>query len=105
MVIPYIYGTHRNPAHWSDVESFDTSRFEANESKERHGFAYIPFGAGPRICIGNNMAILQILMIVTSIVRAYDFELVSSQPVDIRPMMILRPDGPISMRMTPIARA
>jgi cytochrome P450 len=105
MVIPYIYGTHRNPAFWSDAESFDPSRFDPDRRKERNGFAYIPFGAGPRICIGNNMAILQILMIVTSVVRAYDFELLTDQPVGIRPMMILRPDGPITMRFRRIARA
>lgn len=97
MVIPYIFGTHRNPAHWQDVESFDPRRFEPERCKERHPFAYIPFGGGPRICIGNNMAIMQILMIVVAFVRKYDFRLVEDRPVAIRPMMLLRPAGAVAM--------
>ena len=79
MVIPYIYGTHRNPAHWQDVESFDPRRFEPDRRKERHPFAYIPFGGGPRICIGNNMAIMQMLLIIVAFVRKYDFALTKDE--------------------------
>ena len=81
MVIPYIYGTHRNPAHWQDVESFDPRRFEPDRRKARHPFAYIPFGGGPRICIGNNMAMMQMLMIVVAFVRNYDFALTNDEAV------------------------
>jgi cytochrome P450 len=97
MVIPYIYGTHRNPAHWRDVETFDPRRFEANPSKERHSFAYIPFGGGPRTCIGSNLAVMQMLMIVVAFVRKYDFALAKNEPVAIQPMMMLRPRGAVTM--------
>lgn len=97
MVIPYIYGTHRNPAHWEDVESFDPRRFEPDRCKERHPFAYLPFGGGPRICIGNNMAMVQMLMIVVALVRKYDFTLTNG-PVAIQPMMLLRPSGAVIMK-------
>ncbi len=97
MVIPYIYGTHRNPAHWEDVETFDPRRFERDRSKDRHPFAYIPFGGGPRICIGSNMAVMQMLMIVVAFVRKYDFSLAKNEPVAIQPMMLLRPRGPVTM--------
>lgn len=97
MVIPYIYGTHRNPAYWADADSFDPRRFEPDRCKGRHPFAYIPFGGGPRICIGNNMAMVQMLMIVVAFVRKYDFALTSG-PVAIQPMMLLRPSGAVTMK-------
>ena len=98
LVVPYIYGTHRNPDVWTDPETFDPSRFEPDRVKARPALGYLPFGAGPRVCIGKNMAVMQMLLIVATFVRAYDFRLVGSAPVGIRPMMLLRPDGPIMMQ-------
>ena len=101
LVVPYIYGTHRNPEIWENPETFDPSRFEAAKKKGRPALGYIPFGAGPRVCIGKNMAVMQMLLIVASFVRSYDFELENDTPVGIRPMMLLRPDGPIKMQFRP----
>lgn len=98
-VIPYIYGTHRNPDAWARPDVFDPSRFEDEVSKKRHRFAHIPFGGGPRVCIGSNMAMMQMLLILATFVRRYDFELASEDPVEIEPMMILRPKGGIEMRV------
>ena len=103
IVIPYIYGTHRNPAHWQDVETFDPRRFEPERSKGRHPFAYIPFGGGPRVCLGNNMAVMQILMIVSAFVRKYDFAPATDAPVGIRPMMMLRPAGAVTMNFRAVS--
>ena len=96
-VIPYLYGVHRNPDHWADPETFDPSRFERGAVKARHGFAHLPFGGGPRVCIGSNMAMMQILLILISFVRDYDFEFATDHETTMSPMMILRPDGPIKM--------
>lgn len=103
MVIPYIYGTHRNPAHWQNVDAFDPGRFEARRSKERHPFAYLPFGGGPRTCLGANMAVMQMLMIVVAFVRKYDFALATDEPVGINPSMMLRPNRVVSMKFRAIA--
>ncbi len=103
LVIPYIYGTHRNPAHWRDVEAFDPRRFEPDRCAERHPYAFIPFGGGPRICIGNNLAVMQMLLIVTTFVRKYDFALGTDRPVAIQPMMLLRPAGAVSMKFRRVA--
>ncbi len=103
MVIPYIYGTHRNPAHWQDVETFDPRRFERERRKERHPFAYIPFGSGPRKCIGSNMAVMQMLMIVVAFVKKYDFALTNDSPVAIQPMMLLRPSGAVTMKFRAVS--
>ena len=103
MVIPYIFGTHRNPAHWRDVETFDPRRFEPERSANRHPFAYVPFGGGPRICIGSDMAVMQMLMIVVAFVRKYDFALVKDEPVSIQPMMLLRPRGAVTMKFRAVS--
>lgn len=103
MVIPYIYGAHRNTAHWSDPERFDPSRFEGDKRKSAHSYSYIPFGGGARYCVGKNMALMQMLMITAAIVRRYDFELEADEPVQMRPMMLLRPDGSIPMRFRPVS--
>ncbi len=97
MVIPYIYGTHRNTDLWDDPETFEPARFN-RENRKRHPFAYIPFGGGPRICVGNNMAIVNILLITVWIMRKWDFE--GTEDVAISPMMLLRPDGGVHQRFT-----
>jgi cytochrome P450 len=102
LVIPYIYGTHRNPAHWQDAETFDPGRFDPERSADRHPFAYVPFGGGPRICIGNNMAVMQMLLIITTLVRRYDFQLADGAAVEMQPMMLLRP-GPVPMVFRPVS--
>ncbi|MDH5310553.1 MAG: cytochrome P450, partial [Gammaproteobacteria bacterium] len=98
IVLPYIYGAHHNAARWPEPERFDPDRFLPEQSGERHRFAYLPFGGGPRLCIGQNMAIVTILLIIAAVVRRYDFELATDVPVEKRPMMLLRPDGPVHMR-------
>ena len=98
LVVPYIFGTHHNAALWPNPESFDPERFSPARSSGRHRFAYLPFGGGPRLCIGNNMAIVQILLIIATLVPRYDFTPADDSPVNIRPMMLLRPDGPIRLR-------
>ena len=103
MIIPYIYGTHRHAAHWQDVDAFDPSRFEPGRARQRHPFAYIPFGGGPRTCLGSNMAIMQMLMIVAAFVRKYDFVLTPNAPVDIDPSMMLRPRGVVAMQFRAVS--
>jgi len=98
-VVPYIYGTHRNPEVWRDPDRFDPDRFLPEAKRERHPFAHLPFGGGPRICIGSNLAILQMLLVLSSFVRRYEVELVGDAFPEIAPMMILRPRGGIPMHV------
>jgi len=95
-----IYGTHHSPRYWESPESFDPERFNKANEKLHTPFAHLPFGAGPRGCIGGNYAMLQMLMILSVLLRKYDFQLVPGQAIEPRPMVILRPEHGIRMTFT-----
>jgi cytochrome P450 len=101
MVIVYVYGAHHAAQFWDDPESFSTDRFVKGKEKDRTPFTYLPFGGGPRGCIGGNYAMLQILMILSELLRRYDFALEPGQTIEARPMVILRPKHGIRMTFTP----
>ncbi|HEY2471479.1 MAG TPA: cytochrome P450 [Terracidiphilus sp.] len=99
-VIVYVYGAHHAPRYWQNPEIFDPERFSKEEMKQRTPFTFLPFGGGPRVCIGQHYAMLQILMILSELIRRYDFELVPGQTIEPRPMVILRPKHGIRMTFT-----
>jgi cytochrome P450 len=99
-VIVFVYGAHHAPRYWEDPERFDPERFAKANEKLQTPFTYLPFGAGPRGCIGGNYAMLQILMILSVLLRKYDFQLSPGQTIEARPMVILRPKNGIQMTFT-----
>jgi cytochrome P450 len=99
-VVVFIYGAHHSPQYWENPESFDDERFAKVNEKRHTPFAHLPFGAGPRGCIGGNYAMLQILMILSVLLRKYNFRLVPGQTIEARPMVILRPEHGIRMTFT-----
>jgi cytochrome P450 len=96
-VVVFIYGTHHSPQYWDQAESFSPERFAKAKEKQPTPFSHLPFGAGPRGCIGGNYAMLQMLMILSVLLRKYDFSLVPGQTIEARPMVILRPERGIRM--------
>jgi cytochrome P450 len=100
MVIVFIHGAHHAPRYWPDPESFNPERFDKANEKLHTPFTHLPFGAGPRGCIGGNYAVLQILMILSELLRRYDLQLVPGQTIEPRPMVILRPKNGIRMTFT-----
>ncbi len=99
-VVVFIYGVHHSPQYWENPESFEPERFTKVREKLQTPFTHLPFGAGPRGCIGGNYAVLQILMILSVLLRKYDFCLVPGQTIEARPMVILRPEHGIRMTFT-----
>lgn len=90
-VILPIYALQRHHAHWPDPDRFDPSRFADPKAIER--FAYLPFGDGPRICIGANFAVQEAVIILATLLSRFRFDLVPGKTP--RPVMILtlRPEG------------
>ena len=99
-VVLFIYGVHHSPKYWENPETFDEERFSKVKEKLHTPFAHLPFGAGPRGCIGGNYAVLQMLMILSILLRKYDFTLVPGQRIEARPMVILRPERGIRLTFT-----
>jgi cytochrome P450 len=95
------YVTHRHPAFWENPEVFEPERFSAERSAGRHPYAYFPFGGGPRLCIGNNFALIEATLILAMIVQRYEMELVTDQVIEPQPVVTLRPRYGIQMRAHP----
>ena len=96
-VIVFVHGAHHASRYWPNPETFDPERFTKANAKQHTPFTHLPFGGGPRVCIGSSYAMLQILMILGALLRRYDFQLVPGQTIEPHPMVILRPRHGISM--------
>ncbi|XP_012526373.1 probable cytochrome P450 6a14 isoform X2 [Monomorium pharaonis] len=76
-----VLGIHRDPSIYPDPDNFDPERFNADKIAERHPYAYLPFGEGPRICIGLRFANLQIKVGLVSLLSKYKFKLNPRTPI------------------------
>ena len=98
IVSPYLL--HHDPANWPDPERFDPDRFAEGRDKERPAYAYLPFGGGPRLCIGNQFALMEMQILLTFLVRTFDFQLVNAAAIKPKPLITLRPNRPIEVKLT-----
>ena len=90
---------HRHHLLWERPDEFDPSRFLPENRDGIHRFAYLPFGAGPRICIGMAFAMQEAMVALTAIVRRYRLELEPGQEVLPLARITLRPRGGLKMRL------
>ena len=93
------YTSHRDARIFADPERFDPNRFAAAAERALPKGAYIPFGAGPRVCIGNQFALLEAQIILACIAQRVTLAPMDGEPVGLRPMITLNPDRPIRMRV------
>lgn len=99
LIVISLYTTQRNPEYWSDPDVFDPDRFLPETAAARPRFAYLPFGGGPRLCIGNHFALQEAPLILAAIYQRYHLEMVSDEPVQIDALVTLRPHGGLPMRV------
>ena len=95
--------THRDPRWFPDPDRFDPSRFTPAAKASRPKLAYFPFGAGPRICVGEGFAWMEAVLIVATLAQRWRLELVSND-VAAQASITLRPKGGIRMRVCRRAR-
>lgn len=91
-----IYNIHHHQDFWQDPELFIPERFFSADSRR---YAFVPFGAGERICIGNNFALLESQLLLAMILRQYDFELLNPAEAQIEMIVSIRPKGGVPARL------
>jgi cytochrome P450 len=91
-VVTSPFSVHRLPHLWHAPEHFWPERFAPEHSVNRHRFAYFPFGAGPRQCLGGSFALLEMPIVLAMLVSAFEFELNDIGPVRPLPRVTLKPD-------------
>lgn len=90
------YTTHRHPEFWQRPEEFDPERFTPENIKGRPRFAYFPFGGGARVCIGQNLALLEAQLAIATIAQRYQVDLLPGQQIVPDPTFTLIPRGVVS---------
>jgi cytochrome P450 len=101
MVYVPIYALHRHSALWDRPETFDPDRFAPDKAKQRHRYAYMPFGAGPRICIGSSFAQMEGVAILAALLRTIRLRNTTDAPPKPRMRLTLRPERKLWMRVEP----
>jgi len=91
IIIVFYYGLHRDKKHWKDPDLFQPSRFYKTSLDKEKVKAFFPFGAGPRLCIGNNFAMAEMVIFLQSVIQRFDFKPTGISP-KINPLVTLRPD-------------
>jgi enediyne biosynthesis protein E7 len=88
---------HRHPAFWDNADRFNPGRFEPGRGEARHKFAYLPFGAGPRHCIGENFSIFEMMLHLNGAARRFRLRPTDTQPVTMEARINLRTTRDIQM--------
>jgi cytochrome P450 len=95
------YATHRHPDFWPEPERFDPHRFDAERTIDP--FAYVPFGKGPRTCVGKDLALQQLVLGTAALLRRLRFDLVDDAPPAPFATITLKPKGGLRLRVTRVS--
>ena len=97
MISPYTL--HRHPGFWDEPNQFRPERFAADAPPVPHRYAYIPFGAGPRVCVGSHLGMLEATLVAAMVARRYRFEYAGPGDPFPEAMLSLRPRGGLPVRV------
>ena len=96
-----LYGLHRHQDYWPHPDQFDPEHFSEDKVVQRDKYLYVPFGAGPRICVGANFAMMQAQIILMTLLNRFQFNAVGPPPKPVMQMTI-RPDPGINLEIFPL---
>lgn len=97
LLSPYLL--HRHPRYWREPDAFKPERFAPEHEAERPRFAYMPFAAGPRHCIGETFALYEMLVHLYKVARRYRLTYVPDEPIMLEAQINLRTRKPLYMRL------
>jgi len=93
-----VHTLHHHPKHWENPAIFEPERFSPERKKQRHKYAYIPFGAGQRMCIGNNFAMMEMKVVLTMFLQNFKLSMAKDAPEVVPEAMVtLSPKNGILM--------
>jgi cytochrome P450 len=95
-----IYSIHHNPKYWPEPEKFIAERFTKENSKDRHRFVYFPFGGGPRLCIVNSFALMEMQLAVPMILEYFKVHKPAGFKFEIDPLITMRPKPEMKMEIS-----
>jgi cytochrome P450 len=96
-----IYALHRHQMWWLRPNQFDPDRFSPSAAQSRDRYLYLPFGAGPRVCVGSNFAMMQAQIILATLLSRFRFEKVEALPMPTMSMTV-RPHPGVRLAVTPV---
>ena len=95
-----VWAVHRHRSLWDDPDAFDPDRFAPDRARLRHRYAYLPFGAGPRVCIGMGFALMEATIILATLLARLRFSTVGARAPVPRMLVTVRPAAGIVLRVT-----
>eukprot|EP00455_Lapot_gusevi_P030418 TRINITY_DN3273_c0_g1_i3.p1 TRINITY_DN3273_c0_g1~~TRINITY_DN3273_c0_g1_i3.p1 ORF type:complete len:497 (-),score=116.61 TRINITY_DN3273_c0_g1_i3:90-1580(-) len=98
-----VYHIHRHPTYWEEPETFQPLRFlrDTEHGRKRHPASFMPFGAGPRMCVGSSFAFLEAKVIVVMLLQRFNFKLSAGQKIVPQVAITLRARYGITLELTP----
>jgi cytochrome P450 len=99
LVIISSYAIHRKPDLWKDPDLFRPERFEPGHEEQPNKYAYLPFGSGPRVCMGMGFAMIESQIILATLLSRFRARLREPAAISPRPIVTLRPEKPILLQL------
>jgi cytochrome P450 len=96
-VLINIYGMHHHPDYWDTPDDFNPEHFNAAAEQQRPQFAYLPFGGGPRLCLGSNFATMVMQVVVSRVSQCFEFAIPGGYVPKIEPNITLRAKGGVQL--------
>lgn len=96
-ITPYV--THHDANYWHDPETFDPERFTPENISRRNKDIYYPFGAGPHICIGNHLAMMEMQLTLAMTYQRFQPDITTDSAIELKPEATLRPKGGMMMKL------
>ncbi len=91
------FALHRSERYWDEPNTFRPERFADEESM--HKYQYLPFGSGPRVCVGNSFATMEMRLILATIMQQFTMQALSDAHPEFEPKLTLRPKGGMNLRI------
>ena len=102
LLIVASFCVHRHEKLWDEPHGFDPERFSPERAKARHRCAFLPFGAGPRICIGMSFAMIEMIVLLASLVRDFRFHTTPGHRMTLGTNLTLRSRTGLPLAITPL---